>query len=136
MRLQLARLLKSPLLSPGSIRVVIAHGCDTYTVFIVLNRLSGVLAGYQDELEETGRVASQVSAQAGDKVGEQRDDALDFEVHDGTTWLPGFLAPFSYAGEAWKPYTVDPLPYFIPAMADALEATLTREESPRWGGID
>ena len=88
------------LISPRSIRMVIAHGCDTYTVFIVLNRLSGVLAEYQDELEETGRVSSQISVLAGDKLGEQRDNPLDFEVHDGATWLSGFVAPFSYVGEA------------------------------------
>lgn len=123
-------------LSPESIRLVIAHGCDVYTVYIVLNRLSGVLAEYQEELETTGRVSTQISVQAGDILGEQRDSPLDFEVHDGTTWLAGFESPFSYMREAWKPYTVDPLDYFTPALADILEITLIRDEAPRWGIID
>ena len=118
------------------IRMVIAHGCDVYTVFIELNRLSGVLAEYEEELLETGRVSSQISVLAGDILGEHRDGTLDFEVHDGNAWLRGLAEPFSYVGEGWKPYTVDPLEYFTPELADALEATLPRDEPPRWGKID
>ena len=123
-------------LQPERIRMVIAHGCDVYTVFIELNRLRGVLGEYEEELLETGRVSSQISLLAGDILGEHRDGALDFEVHDGNTWLTGFEAPFSYVGEAWKPYTVDPLDYFTPELANVLEATLPRDEQPRWGKID
>ncbi len=124
------------MLSATDIRMVIAQGCETYTVYIVLNRLAGVLADYQDELQPGMSLSPQVSVQAGDIVGEQRDDRLDFEVHDGSTWLSGFVSPFSYGREAWKPYTIDPKDYFTPALASVFEGTSQREVEPRWGIID
>ena len=127
----------SSLGSPTSTRVVIAHGCSTYSVIMVLNRLSGVLANFQAELTANGRVTTKIAVLAGQKIGEQRDNPLDFAVNDGAKWLPGYLAPFSYAaGEAWKPYTTDPFPYFTPALASALEAVMRRTAPPRWGQID
>lgn len=127
----------SSLGSPTSTRLVIAHGCSTYSVIMVLNRLSGVLASYQAELTEKGRVTTKIAVQAGQKIGEQRDNPLDFAINDGATWLPGYVAPFAYAmGEAWKPYTADPFPYFTPALASALEAVMRRTAAPRWGQID
>jgi len=36
--------------SPTSIRIVLAHGCDTYSVFMVVNRLSGALGYLQADL--------------------------------------------------------------------------------------
>jgi hypothetical protein len=122
---------------PTSIRVVFAHGCDTYSVFMVLNRLSGALGHLQDDLLAKGRLAPNVRLLAGQEFAEQRDNPIDFSVHDGATWLPGFVAPFSYAeGEAWKPYTVDPWPYFAPDLDEAYQASLQRVVPPRWGRID
>jgi len=58
-------------------------------------------------------------------------------VEDGAAWLPGFVAPFSYAeGAASEPYTVDPWPYFAPDLEEAFQASLQRIASPRWGRID
>jgi hypothetical protein len=123
--------------SPTSIRVVMAHGCETYSTYMVLNRLSGALGSLQQELLAKGRLAPGIQLLAGQEFGEQRDNPLDFSVQDGATWLSGFVAPFSYAeGEAWKPYTVDPWPYFAPDLDAAYQASLQRIMSPRWGRID
>jgi len=74
---------------------------------------------------------------AGQEFAEQRDNSVDFSVHDGASWLTGFVAPFSYAeGEAWKPYTVDPWRAFAPDLEEAYQATMQRVSSPRWGRID
>ena len=122
---------------PTSIRVVIAHGCDTYSVFMVLNRLSGALGHLQHDLLATGHLSPFIRLLAGQEIGEQRDNPLDFAVQDGATWLTGFAAPFSYAeGEPGKPYTVDPWPYFAPDLDEAYQATLQRIVPPRWGRID
>jgi hypothetical protein len=122
---------------PTSIRIVIANGCDTYSVFMVVNRLSGALGYLQDDLLKTGRLTPNIHLLAGEEFGEQRDNPIDFAVQDGATWLPGFVAPFSYAeGEAPKPYTVDPWPYFAPDLEEAFQASLQRIVSPRWGRID
>jgi len=123
--------------SPRSIRIVFANGCDTYTVFMVVNRLSGALAHLQDDLMATGRLNPNLRLLAGEEFGEQRDNPIDFAVNVGASWLRGFASPYAYAeGEAWKPYTVDPWPYFSPDLEAAFQATLQRVFAPRWGIID
>jgi hypothetical protein len=127
----------SSLGSPTSIRIVFAHGCETYSVFMVINRLSGALAHLQDDLMARGRLDPRITILAGEEFAEQRDNPIDFSVHDGASWLIGFVSPFSYAeGEASKLYTVDPWPYFAPDLADAYQASLQRVAPPRWGQID
>jgi len=127
----------SSLGSPTSHRVVIAHGCNVVTVYMVINRVTGVLADYADEVESKGYVRVDIPVKAGDEFGQQRDNPLDFNVFDGTTWLPGFVDPYSYAmGEPWKPYTTDPMPFFAPDVRAPLEASMQRVTEPRWGKID
>lgn len=127
----------SSLGAPWTNRVVIAHGCETYSVIMVLNRLAGVLAPYNNELMTNGRVSTKIAVRAGDIIGAQRDNPLDYSIHDGSRWLRGYQAPFSYVGsEAWKPYTVDPAPYFTPAISIAIQDVMRRVPAPRWGKID
>lgn len=120
-----------------SIRVVMAHGCETYSIYMVLNRLSGVLAHLHDDLLARGRLAVSVPILAGEEFGRQRDNPLDFSVHDGATWLSGFVSAFAYtSAEAWKPYTVDPWPYFSPDLEALYRTHMQRLVEPRWGRID
>ena len=128
----------SSLGSPTSMRVVLAHGCDTYSVYMVVNRLSGALAHLQDDVQRGGRPAVRgLRILAGEEFGMQRDNPLDFSVHDGASWLPGFLSPFAYtSSDSWKPYTVDPWPYFTPELGAFYESKMQRVAAPRWGVID
>ena len=128
----------SSLGSPTSMRVVLAHGCDTYSVYMVINRLTGALAHLQDDVQRGGRPELRgLRILAGEEFGRQRDNPLDFSVHDGASWLPGFLAPFAYtSSDSWKPYTVDPWPYFTPELAEFYESRMQRVSAPRWGVID
>ena len=127
----------SSLGSPTSNRIVIAHGCATYTVLMVVNRLSGALAPLQDDLIARGRLSPYIRVPAGSEIARQRDNPLDFSVHDGHTWLSGYVFPFSYAySESWKPYTVNPRPYFSPDLAAFYESRMQRVAMPRWGRID
>ncbi len=123
--------------SPTSIRIVLAHGCETYTIFMVVNRLSGALAYLQDDLMARGSLTPHIRLLAGEEFGSERDNPVDFSVNDGASWLSGFVSPFSYAeGEASKPYTVDPWPYFSPDLAALYESHMQRAVAPRWGRID
>jgi hypothetical protein len=127
----------SKLGDPGSHRVVIVHGCGVVSVYMVVNRLTGVLASIADGVDRGEQFRGPIPIKAGEEFGRQRDNALDFNTFDSTAWLAGLANPFSYAeGEAWKPYTSDPSSYFSPDIASALEATLQRTASPRWGSID
>ena len=128
----------SSLGSRTSMRIVLAHGCETDSIFMVVNRLSGALAHLQDDVSRQGKhLNPYIKVLAGEELGEQRDNPLDFSVHDGATWLRGFVSPFSYtSSESWKPYTVDPWPYFTPELGAAYEASMQRTSAPRWGRID
>jgi hypothetical protein len=69
--------------------------------------------------------------------GQQRDNALDFNVFDGSQWLSGFASPASYlTGDTWKPYTADYLPFFSGEIRTAMESSLQRTSAPRVGKID
>ena len=123
--------------SPTSNRVVIQHGCNLESVYMVINKPSGVLARYANELKTKGYISLKVPIKAGQEFGRQRDNPLDFNIFDGTQWLSGFANPYSYAsGDATKPYTADPLPFFTPAIRAVYEKYLQRLVTPRFGKID
>ena len=127
----------STLGAPDTNRVTINHGCNLYSVYMVLNKPSGVLAKYVDELAAKGSINLNVKVKAGDEFGRQRDNMLDFNVFDGTQWLPGFANPASYLSmEAWKPYTADFLPFFSDDIRSGIEKWMQKTTSPRVGKID
>ena len=126
----------SSLGSPTSNRVVIDHGCGIYTVYMVINRLTGVLAPYADRVLRGEQIRDGIPIDAGAEFGRQRDNPLDFNVFDQSAWLTGLINVFSYIGESWKPYTADPTPYFTSSLGSLYESLSRRAPSPRWGKID
>ena len=128
----------SSLGAPSTNRVTIDHGCGVYSVYMVLNRPSGVLAeAYEELTSKGGYMPLSIPITAGEVFGQQRDNALDFNVFDGSTWLSGFVNPASYlTGDTWKPYTADYLPFFSGDIRDAMTNSLQRTSQPRIGKID
>jgi hypothetical protein len=127
----------SSLGSPTSMRVVIAHRCETVTIFMVLNKLTGPLAMYQQQVSGGAYLRLEVPIKAGETFALERDNPVDFSLHDGAKWLSGYAHPFPYVSmESWKPYTVDPFPYFSDEIAAAYLPRMQRTESPRAGRID
>ena len=123
--------------SPTSHRVVIVHGCGIVSVYMVINKLTGVLASVADSIDHGGRLEAPVPIKMGEEFGRQRDNSLDFNTFDARMWLPGFVNPLSYAdGEAWKPYFSDPSKLFTPDIWSKIEATMQRTVAPRFGKID
>ncbi|MEI6649380.1 MAG: hypothetical protein WCO08_07045 [Actinomycetes bacterium] len=123
--------------SPDSHRVVINHGCNVYSVYMVVNRVTGVLASFANEVEAKGYLSLGIKIKAGQEFGRQRDNMLDFNVFSGATWLSGFQNVQSYlSAETWKPYTADFLPFFIPSIRTAMENQMQRTSAPRSGKID
>lgn len=123
--------------SQTSHRVVIRHGCNLVSVFMVVNKLTGVLAPYAEQIKNGGQVRINLAIKAGQEFGRQRDNPLDFNIWNGTKWLTGYAEPFSYLyGEAWKVYTADPLPFFTPTIRAVYESNMQRTTAPRFGKID
>ena len=123
--------------SPTSYRVVINHGCNVFSVYMVLNKGTGVLAEAFKKLNGSGYMYPNIAIKAGEEFGRQRDNMLDFNVFDGTKFLSGFANVYSYlTGDTSKPYTVDYLPFFTDEIRTAMENVLQRTSSPRIGKID
>jgi hypothetical protein len=123
--------------SPNSYRVVMDHGCNLYSVYMVMNRLTGVLASIATQAATSGYLRTTIKVKPGDEFGRQAETMLDFNVFDGTKWLSGFINPHAYlTGDTWKPYTADYLPFFTPAIRSAMESQLQRITAPRIGKID
>ncbi len=123
--------------SPDSHRVVISHGCNVYSVYMVVNRITGVLASFAKEVDTKGYLPLEIKIKAGQEFGRQRDNMLDFNVFSGDSWLSGFQNIQSYlSAETWKPYTADFLPFFVPTIRTAMENQMQRTSVPRSGKID
>ena len=123
--------------SSSSHRVVINHGCNVFSVYMVLNKGTGVLADAFSKLNGNGFMSLNIPIKAGEEFGRQRDNMLDFNVFDGTKFLSGFANVYSYlSGDTWKPYTTDYLPFFTEDIRSAMEKQLQRTSSPRIGKID
>ena len=123
--------------APNSYRVVIDHGCNLYSVYMVMNKVTGVLASLAAQAATSGYLKANVKVKAGDEFGRQAETMLDFNVFDGTQWLSGFQNIQSYLTlDTWKPYTADYLPFFTPSIRSAMEAQLQKTSSPRVGKID
>ena len=123
--------------STTSHRVVIAHGCGLYSVYMVVNKLTGVLAAQADAVEKQSYLRLNQPIKAGEEFGRQRDNPLDFNIFAKETWLTGFVSPMSYLyGEGWKLYTTDPTPYFSAELQKPYTDIMQRIEVPRWGKID
>ena len=123
--------------APNSYRVVIDHGCNLYSVYMVMNKVTGVLASLAAQAATSGYLKANVKVKAGDEFGRQAETMLDFNIFDGTQWLPGFQNIQSYLTlDTWKPYTADYLPFFTPSIRSAMEAQLQKTSSPRVGKID
>jgi hypothetical protein len=123
--------------SPNSHRVVINHGCNLYSVYMVMNKVTGVLASLASKVSNSGYLMTNVKVKAGEEFGRQGETMLDFNVFDGTQWLSGFQNIQSYLTlDTWKPYTADYLPFFSSEIRTAMEAQLQKTSSPRIGKID
>jgi len=123
--------------APNSYRVVIDHGCNLYSVYMVMNKVTGVLASLAAQAATSGYLKANVKVKAGDEFGRQAETMLDFNVFDGTQWLSGFQNIQSYLTlDTWKPYTADYLPFFTPSIRSVMEAQLQKTGTPRVGKID
>ena len=123
--------------SPNSYRVVINHGCNLYSVYMVMNKVTGVLASLASQASNSGYIKTNVKVKAGEEFGRQGETMLDFNVFDGTQWLSGFQNIQAYLTlDTWKPYTADYLPFFSSEIRTAMEAQLQKTSSPRIGKID
>ena len=121
-------------------RVVIAHSCTLFSVFIHLGELTPEITQVTGAIER-GRSwrptpDQEILLPEGGAIALVGGPAFDYSLHDESSVLAGFQIPSRYEVEPWKVHTVDPFEY----MSDELRAELlTKNErtvEPYAGKID
>lgn len=117
-------------------RVVIAHSCDLFSVFIHVGELQGAAAEAAKGSAENGSWSGKITVKAGEVIAdESQTPGYDFSTF-ATNAKTEMLNPDSYREkENWKPYTANPFDYFPAAVKAAYEAKSLRAAAPTGGTI-
>jgi hypothetical protein len=114
-------------------RIVVAHSCRLFSVFIHVGPLSPALAAAFTD----GTLRAPVAVKAGDLLADDSaNPGFDFSTFDEEVRLK-LANPASYYGaEQWKPFTAGPFSYFPAEVRAAYERLSLRTEAPFDGRID
>lgn len=122
-------------------RIVIAHTCTFYTIFIHVDKLSNkVLAAILEKNGNPEMSWERIPVKEGEVIGTIGTGKLDFSVVDESVTLTGFARRDTYdnkeKGEIWKTHTVDTFDYYKePVRSELLKKNLRKVE-PFGGKID
>ena len=117
-------------------RVVIAHSCDLYSVFIHVGELQGAAAEAATAAASSGSWSGNIQVKSGEVIAdESQAPGFDFSTF-ATDAKVEMINPASYAQkEQWKPYTANPFDYFPAEVKAAYEAKSLRTVEPVGGTI-
>ena len=122
------------------LRVIIAHSCTLFSIFIHVGELAPGVAAVVGELELGGRwhaePGSTIELAAGDPIAILGGSSFDYSLHDETKSLAGLQIPEHYETEPWKIHTVDPFDYMTEEVFSVLLAKNVRQVEPYGGKID
>ena len=121
-------------------RVVIAHTCTLFSIFIHLAELAPEVKAVAGEIANGGRWSAAggggIPIEAGQVIAGFQGSSIDYTLVDTQVTLPGFIVPEHYDGESWKVHTVDPYDYFVEPARSGLLSKSPRTAAPLGGKID
>ena len=117
-------------------RVVVAHSCDLYSVFIHVGELQGAAVEAATAAATSGSWSGSIPMKAGEVIADDsQTPGFDFSTF-ATDAKTEMINPASYMSmESWKPYTANPFDYFPAEVTAAYEAKSLRATSPVGGTI-
>lgn len=117
-------------------RVVIAHSCDLYSVFIHVGELQGAAAEAATAAASSGSWSGSIPVKANEVIADDsQSPGFDFSTFASNAKTE-MINPDSYQSkESWKPYTANPFDYFPTEVTTAYEAKSVRAASPVGGTI-
>jgi hypothetical protein len=124
------------------LRIVLAHSCNVFTVYIHTGPLDDEVAAVVGDLGPGQNWyavpggGQPVLLEAGQPFALNVRGSFDFSAHDTRVMLSGFQVPAHYEGESWKIFTIDPFERFEPALRDAYESLSLRQDDNPGGRID
>jgi len=117
---------------PTSIRIVIAHGCETYSVFMVVNRLSGALAIFRTICWR--RAAPRQTSACGQARNSGTARQPESICRGGRSVVAAWVvAPFYTPKRGGGPLHRGSVPYFAPDLEEPFRPSLQRIASPPLG---
>lgn len=117
-------------------RIVIAHSCRYYTIFIHVHKLSDALAKAAGQLQPNQSKKVNLELKAGDQVGKIGGSPFDWTFLDTDKTLAGLITPSLYSREPWKIHTTNQFELYSGDMRSKLEALSLRSKAPVGGKID
>lgn len=119
-------------------RIVIAHSCNLYSVFIHVGKLVGTAASIISKMGNNPTWSGSVAVKSGEAVSDDSEHpGFDYSLLDGTKKLTGFANYQSYAEQdSWKPWTADPLEYLPSSIKTTYQAKYLSTTAPIGGKID
>lgn len=118
----------------GDYRIILAHTCSFYTIYIHVYKLSDKIYEQVEDLKPGENKGLNILVKAGELIG--KANSFDFSAHNEDVVLSGFIVPEHYTGEPWKIHTVDPFDYFVEPLKSKLLEKNLRLDIPRGGKID
>ncbi len=122
--------------APEDHRLVVAHNCRYFSIFIHIHKLDPALASLVPGLQPNQSKRVSLELKAGAKLGKVSGHGFDWTSVDTTKKLTGFITPANYQGEAWKIHTVSPFDMYTGSLKAQLEAKSLRTVAPLGGKID
>lgn len=117
-------------------RLVIAHNCRYFSIFIHVHQLSDALKQAVGTLQPNESKNVAVELKAGDKLGKIGGSPVDWSLMDVTQTLKGFITPDLYKRESWKIHVIDPISVYTGDLKTQLIAKSLRSSEPYGGKID
>lgn len=119
-------------------RIVVAHSCSLYSIFIHVGKLVGPAEAIVKQLGGRGSWSGSIPVKAGDSLSDDSEHpGFDYTLLDGNKKLSGFANYQSYAEQdSWKPWTADVLSYLPANLKAAYESKFLSTTAPIGGKID
>lgn len=117
-------------------RLVIAHNCQYYSIFIHVHQLSDALKQAVGTLQPNENKSVAIELKAGDKLGKIGGSPVDWSLMDVNQKLKGFITPDLYKRESWKIHVIDPISVYSGDLKKQLIAKSLRSAEPYGGKID
>ena len=119
-------------------RVVVAHSCNLYSVFIHVGKLVGSAAAIVAKINQGGTWTGSIPVKSGEAIADDSaNPGFDYSLFDQTKPLKGFANLASYSQkEQWKRFTADLLTHLPASLRASYEAKYQSVTAPIGGKID
>jgi len=123
-------------LASDDFRLVLAHDCQYYSIFIHVHKLAAKLDVIGAALKPNEHKDTNIVVEAGEVIAHIGGNPFDWTLIDTKTTLTGLKTPSLYTSEPWKVHTIDPFSVYAGTLQAQLQAKSFRTTAPFGGKLD